>query len=144
MRRGETNAMIVSGDTGQTASRPANGSRMIEEAKVEGGAVRPAGTNDDSRQAHSAAVDKAFAAVIIDQQLADRLLRAVRGLRRQRRFVADRGRQRAAIDRERAREHHPWAGLERAAGIEHRAGAFEIDAVAEIGVGFGLAADHGR
>ncbi len=27
--------MTVSGDTGQTASRPASGSRIIEEAKVE-------------------------------------------------------------------------------------------------------------
>ena len=35
MRRGEASAMTVSGETGQTASRPDSGSRIIEEAKVE-------------------------------------------------------------------------------------------------------------
>ena len=35
MRRGDASAITVSGDTGQTASRPVSGSRMIEEAKVE-------------------------------------------------------------------------------------------------------------
>src|SRR5262249_52387747 len=34
-RRGEANAITVSGDTGQTAARPDRGSRMIDEAKVE-------------------------------------------------------------------------------------------------------------
>jgi len=34
LRRGEANAMTVSGETGQVASRPDSGSRMIDEAKV--------------------------------------------------------------------------------------------------------------
>jgi len=62
-------------------------------------------------------------------------------LRRQRRVVADRGRQRAAIHRERAGEDKPRPRAQRAAGIEHGPGAVQIDPVPEIGVGLGLAAD---
>ena len=57
--------------------------------------------------------------------------------------IDDTQRQGAAIDRERTREDKARAGPERAAGVEHRAGAVEIDVIAEIGVGLGLAADHG-
>src|SRR5438067_284549 len=69
-----------------------------------GGAVRPARPHDDSWQAQRAAIDKALAAVVVDQQFADRLLRPVRGLRGQRGVVADLGWQRSAIDRERTGE----------------------------------------
>jgi hypothetical protein len=108
-----------------------------------GGSVRAARPHDNGRQAHRTAVDKAFAAVIVDQQFADRLLGAVGGLRRQRGVVADRRRQRAAIDRQRAGEDEARRGAQGAAGVEHSAGPVEIDAVAEIGVGLGLAADDG-
>ncbi len=134
--------MTVSGDTGQTASL--TGERLADHrgGKGRGGAVGPPRPHDDGRQPERAAVDKPLAAVVVDQQFADRLLRAVGGLRGQRGVVADRRRQRAAIDRERAGEHHARAGAERAAGVEHGARAVEIDAIAEIGVGLGLAADH--
>jgi hypothetical protein len=69
-------------------------------------------------------------------------LRPVGGLRGQRRVVADRRRQHAAIDRKRAGEDDARTAPERAAGLEHRAGAVEVDAVAEIGVRLGLTADH--
>ena len=133
----------MSGDTGQTASRPDK--RLADDRGGEGrgGTVGPPRPHHDGRQAQRAAVDKPLAAVIVDQELADRLLRPVGGLRRQRRVVADRRRQRAAIDRERAGENDARAGAERAAGIEHRARAVEVDAIAEIGVGLGFAADDG-
>src|SRR5262249_48360925 len=44
-------------------------------------------------------------------------------------------------DCERTGKDHARAGSERPAGIEHRACSVEIDPVAEIGVGLGLAAD---
>ena len=140
-RRGEASAITVSGETGQIASLPRQ--RLADHRRGEGrgGAVRPARPHDDGRQAQRPAVDKPLAPVIVDQELADRLLRAVGALRRQRRVVADRVRQRAAINRERAGEDRAWVRAERAAGVEHGAGAVEIDPVAEIGVGLGLAAD---
>ena len=43
--------MTVSGDTGQTASRPDSGSRMIEEAKVEAARLgRPGRTTTVGRR----------------------------------------------------------------------------------------------
>jgi hypothetical protein len=56
--------------------------------------------------------------------------------------VADRRRQHAAIDRERAGEDHARASPERPAGVEHHTGPVEIDAISEIGIGLGLPADY--
>ena len=52
--------------------------------------------------------------------------------------VADRRRQRAAINRQRTRKDHPRTGAERAARVEHRARPVEVDPVAKVGVGLGL------
>ena len=50
-RRGEANAITVSGDTGQTASCPANGSRIIDDAKVEAARLgRPGRTTTVGRR----------------------------------------------------------------------------------------------
>ena len=135
--------MTVSATPGTPRPRPVSGSRIIDEAKVEAARFgRPGRTTTVGRR--RPAVDKAFAAVIVDQQFADSLLRAVGGLRRQRGLLADLRRQLAAIDRERTGEDQPWQAVrlpERATGVEHGAGAVEIDPVAEIGVGLGLPAD---
>src|SRR5262249_21040672 len=101
----------------------------------------PARPHDYCRQPQGAAVDKALAAVIVYQQLADRLLGAIRGLRARRRAVADVRRQLAAVDRERTRKDQPRTGAERTAYLEHRAGAVEVHPVTEIGVGLGFTAD---
>jgi hypothetical protein len=51
MRRGDANAMTVSGATGHTASCPESGSRMIEEAKVEAARLgRPGRTTTVGRR----------------------------------------------------------------------------------------------
>ena len=65
----------------------------------------------------------------------------VRGLRGQRGFVADRWWQGAAINSERAGENEHRRSAERAARVEHGAGAVEVDPVTELGVRLGFAAD---
>ena len=83
--------------------------------------VRLARAHGDRRQAQAAAVDEALARHVVDQELADRLLRAVRRLRRERRVVGHRVGQRAAEHGERAREHELRRRGERDGSV--RAGA---------------------
>ena len=106
--------------TGQTASGA--GQRLADDAAGEGRGrlVRLARPHDDGRQAQRAAVDEALAALVVDQQFADRLLDAVGGLRRQRRLVGQGRRHVAAEDGDRAGEDDPRRPRQGAAGFEHR------------------------
>ena len=142
-RRGDRIHMRALRSTGQTASWPASGSRRMLLAKVEAALLGLPGRTHDGRQAQGAAVDEALAAVVVDQQLADRLLRAVGGLRRQRRVVGQGRRHVAAEHRDRAGEDQARGLRQRAAGFEHGAGAVEIDAHAQIEIGLGGGADDG-
>lgn len=106
-------------------------------------AVRSAGTNGHRRQPQAAPVDVALACHVVDEEFADRLLRAVRRLRAERRIVGHRVGERPAEDRERAREDELRRPRERAAGVEQPSRRIEVDAHAEAEIGFGGAA-HGR
>ena len=66
--------------------------------------IRPARAHADRRQSQRAAVDEAAPRVVVDEQLAHRLLRAVRRLRRQRGGLGHDLRQRAAVHRAAAGE----------------------------------------
>ena len=81
--------------TGSTASSPASGSRMIEEKKPDAALLGLPGRTHDGRQPDADAVDEAAARVVGEQQLADRLLRAVGGQRREMEIVRDRVRETA-------------------------------------------------
>ena len=140
-RRG-THIFVVARDG---ADRVDAGQRLADDAARERrrGLVRLAGTHGDGRQPQGAAVDEALARHVVDQVFADRLLRAVRGLRRQRRVVGHRIGQRAAEHRERAREHEFRRRGQAAAALEQRARRVEVDAHADVEVRLGLAAHDG-
>ena len=127
------------------ADRVDAGQRLADDAARERrrGLVRLARPHGDRRQAQRAAVDEALARHVVDEVFADRLLRAVRRLRRERRVVGHRIGQRAAEHRERAREHELGRRRERAAALEQRARRVEVHAHADVEVGLGLAADDG-
>ena len=127
------------------ADRVDAGQRLADDAARERrrGLVRLARPHGDGRQAQAAAVDEALARHVVDEILADRLLRAVRRLRRQRRVVGHRIGQRSAEDGERAREHELRRRGEPAAALEQQARRVEVDAHADVEVGLGLAA-HDR
>ena len=86
------------------------------------GLVRLAGPHGDRRQAQAAPVDEALARHVVDQQLADRLLRAVGRLRRERRVVGDRDRA-AGRRRPRASSRTRISAARRAGGSARAAGA---------------------
>ena len=104
--------------------------------------------DDDAGEAQRAAVELAAPRRVVDEQLADALVRAVAEARRRRGGVVDAVRQRRAEDGDRARidEAHdrPAAQGLRAAAIEQADRRVEVDAPAGVEVGFGGAADDGR
>ena len=107
--------------------------------KTGGRLVRLAWTHADGGQADADAVEDAAPVVVGEQQFADRLLRAVGGERREMEVVGDRGRERRAIDRDRGGEDDLRLIAGGADRFEQRAGAVEIDVVALVEIGFGLA-----
>jgi len=121
--------------------------RLADDAgeKSRRGAVGLARAHADRRQAQADAVEEAAPAVIGKQQLADRLLRAVAGKRRIEELVADRLRKRRAEHRDRRGEHHPRpiTVADFADGVEQMPRAVEVDAVALVEVGLGLAGNDG-
>ena len=122
---------------------PFSGSRMMPLANDEAARVRLAGAHHDGRQAQRAAVDEALARVVRHQVLADHLLRAVGSLRVGRRRIVEHRRQLAAEGCHRAREHDPRR-LRAAGGTRSSssARAVEVDAHAEVEIGFRLPAHH--
>ena len=140
-RRGDRMYIFASRSTGQTACWPASGSRMIELAKVEAALLGLPGRTTMVGRRKRPAVDEALAAVVVEQQLAGRLLGAVGGLGGEDRAVVQDLRHGAAIDRDRAREHEADRLGQRPAGLEDVAGAIQIDPVAEIEVLLGIGAD---
>ena len=87
--------------TGSTASLPASGSRMMLEKKPDAALFGVARPHADGRQPDADAVEEALAGVVGEQQLADRLLRAVGRQRRVVELVVDRvgnGAPKTAID----------------------------------------------
>ena len=119
--------------------------RLAEDAGEEarGRGVRLARPDGDRRQADADAVDKALARIVGEQQLADRLLRAVARERRREILVADGFGERRAEHRDRRGEDelrhvgrlHPLLPDR----LEQEARAVEVDAVALVEVGLGLA-----
>ena len=71
MRRGEARATRRSGLTGQTAGRPARGSRMIPDRKPEAAAFGRPGRTDTVIRRRDASVDETAPGVVRDQLLAD-------------------------------------------------------------------------
>src|SRR5437879_4520837 len=94
-------------------------------------------------QADRDAVEQALAGVVVDQEFADRLLRAVARQRRVEEFVVDLLREWRAEHRDRGREHQPRlvaaAGV--ADGVDQISRAVEIDPVALVEFGLGLTGD---
>lgn len=107
-------------------------------------AVRPAGPHRHRRQPEAATVDVTLACHVVDEELGDRLLRAVRRLRVQRCVVGDRVGKRATEHGDRAREHEFRRLGEGATGFEQVPRRVDVDAHAENEIGFGLAADDRR
>src|SRR6185436_14909207 len=109
------------------------GERLAQDAGKEpgGGLVRLARAHADGRQADADAVEKTAAAVVAEQQFADRFLRAVAGERRVEEFVTDRLRKRRAEYRDGGGEDHPRlvSLADLADRLEQQPGAVEIDAI---------------
>ena len=108
---------------------PASGSRRMLEKKPEAALLGSAGADADRGQADADAVEEAAARVVVEQELAHRLLGAVAGQRRGEEFVADRLGEGGAEDGDRGGEDHARAvvglGADR---LEEVAGAVEVDA----------------
>ncbi len=122
--------------------------RLADDAGEEarGGAVGLARPHADGRQADADAVEEAAPRIVGEQQLADRLLRAVAGERRVAELVADRRRKRRAEHGDRRGEHHarlvPVADFPDR--LEQVARAVEVDAVAFLEVRLCFAGNDGR
>ena len=106
------------------------------------GRARP---DADGGQPDADAVDEAAPGVVGQQQLADRLLGAVAGERQRRRSPpgsgSGSGAPKTAIEEANtSRGRYPSAA--RADRLQQRAGAVEVDPVALVEVGLGLAGDH--
>ena len=99
--RGDANQCRTVSGTGSTASCPASGSRMMPEKKPGRRLVRLARSHADGGQADADAVEDPAPAVVREQQLADRFLRAVARERRVQELVADRLGERRAEYRDR-------------------------------------------
>src|SRR5262245_31489962 len=121
------------------------GERLADDAGEEARRrlVRLARAHADGRQTQADAVEDAAPAVVGEQQLADRLLRAVAGERRVQELVADRLGEGRAEHRDRRCEYHAWlvAAALLANRLEQPMRALEVDAVALVEVGLGLAGD---
>ena len=76
--------------TGSTASWPTRGSRRILEKKPEAALLGLPGRMQMVGRLNADAVEKAAARIVGEQQLADRLLRAVAGERGREEFIVDR------------------------------------------------------
>ena len=141
-RRGEPVAHAL----GHRQHRLLAGERLADDAGEEARRrlVRLSRAHADRRQADADAVEEAAPAVVGEQQLADRLLRAVAGERRAEVLVADRIRERRAEHRDRGSEHHSRlvAVARFADRLEEIPRAVEVDAVALVEVRLGLARDH--
>src|SRR3954449_4063894 len=163
--RGDACQWRTSSATGSTACCPASGSRVMppkkapaallgfpgrlpgerlaDDAREEarGRLVGLARPHADRRQPDADAVEEAAPRVIGEQELTDRLLGAVARQRRCEELVADRLREGRAEDRDRRGEDEPRpvAVADVADGVEELARAVEIDAVALVEVGLGLA-----
>lgn len=120
--------------------------RLADDAagKRRGRLVRLARPHADGGQAQHAAIDEAFARIVVDQQLAHRLLRAVGGLRGDRAAIVDHRRQLAAEHRQRTGEDELHARRPVARRFQQLAGGIEIDLHAEIEIALRMAADDGR
>ena len=123
------------------------GQRLADDAreKARGCLVRLARTHHDGRQADAHAVKEPFAGIIIQQQLADHLLRAIAGHRRGDEGVGD-------LVLEGRAKHRDGRGIDHARVIvgplrpdrlEQIAGAVQIDGIALVEIGLGLARDDG-
>src|SRR5439155_4445260 len=123
------------------------GERLADDPGKEArsGAVRLAGTHADGRQPERDALKKAAPAVVGEQQLVDRLLRAVARERRAQELVADRLREGRAEYCDGRGEHHARlvTGAHFADRIEQRSSAIEVDAVALVEIGLRLAGYDG-
>ena len=141
-RRGDNSHMRVAAGTGQIASTPASGSRRMPLANDEAALFGLPGRTLTVGKPQAAPVEEALARVVVDQQLAHRLLRAVGRLRRQRLRVRHDVGQRAAEHGDRAREHDLGRMGEGAAAFEQVPRRVDVDAPAEVEVRLGLAAHH--
>src|SRR5690606_7849718 len=99
--------------------------------------------DDDGGEANADAIDKAATRIIVEQQFADGLLRAVGGERRRKELVADGVRERRAEHGDgRGEDQARLVGCLRAFepySFEQIARGVEIDAVALLEIGLGLA-----
>ena len=130
--------------TGSVVGRPASGSRTIALAKPEAAAFGAPGPHDHGRRPSRAHVEEALAGRIGEEQLEHRLGGAVGGQRRLPRAVVDRPeRELAAERRERAREDEPRRATVRAAGVDERAAAVQVDVERRVEVALRAAA-HDR
>src|SRR5262249_6041878 len=124
------------------------GERVAEDGADEarGRRVRRTRANDDRRQPRRAAVDEPLPRVVVDEQLAHRLGRAVGRLRGLLGRVRDGlGHGRRAEGADRAREDDAGPGAEPAARFEHIARAVEIDVQSAVKRDLPLAAqDRGQ
>ena len=120
--------------------------RLADDATGEGRqrGIGPARAHTDRGQPQRPAVDEAAPRVVVDEQLAHRLLRSVRRLRRQRGGLGHDVRQGAAVDRTAAGEDESRLMPAGATDLEQQAGAVEIDPHPEIEIGLRLAAHHRR
>ena len=143
--RGEACQCRTSSDTGNTASCPFNGSRMMLEKKPEAARFGLPGRTQMRRQADTDAVEKAATRVVGQQQLGHRLLRPVAGQGCQALVVADHLGKWRAEDGNRRGEHHAGTVTltERADGVEQGPRSVEVDAVALLEIGLRFARDDG-
>ncbi len=128
------------------ADRVDTGERLTDDATRERRRrlVRFPGTDGHRRQTQAAAVDVALARHVVDEKLADRFLRAVRGLGCQYGVVRHRIGERSAENGERAREDELRRARQLATALEQRASRVEVDAHADVELRFRLAAHHRR
>jgi len=94
-----------------------------------------AGPHGDGREAQREARDEPAARVLVDQGLADELLRAVRGLRRRGDAVVDDLGQRLPVDGLARRVDDPDAGDDPAQRVQQAARGVDVDAHAQLEVG---------
>lgn len=118
--------------------------RLAQDIGEEAGSsrIRLAGTNADGRQANADAVEETATAIVGEQQLADRFLRAIAGQRRGVELIRDRIGERRTEDGDRRGEDHSRLvtvlAVGNADGVEEITRAIEIDAVALVEIKFGF------
>src|SRR5207247_2186330 len=123
------------------------GKRLAQDVGEEarGGLVRSSRAYADRRKAQADPVEKTAPAVVGEQQFGDRFLGSVAGQRRIDVVVGNPGREGRAEDGDGRRKHHPRlvGSIEAfgADGLEQLTAAVEIDPVAFVEIGLGLARD---